>query len=234
MQRNREEYAMHAVTLSGFDGSDLPRFAGDSETPFLAYSARAIAEYIESLEDGPVVLLGHSVGAIVALKATISHPELVSALILEDWGAVHPASMNLSASDRERSASAAAEAMAAMSEDDYYSRFSAMMSQVVSDSGRAQIYIGMLRSGYGAAGHGAYEMHVLDLRPHLRELQLPMLGLFAIYPGTNAGARRQQVGELLAGAVNLELMWFENTSHWVHEEKPLAFDAAVRSFLSKL
>ena len=61
---------------------------GRSEAPPGGYDldsfARDAANLLTSLDAAPAALLGHSLGARVALRVAVLHPELVSRLILED------------------------------------------------------------------------------------------------------------------------------------------------------
>lgn len=73
--------------LTGLDGYalDLPGFGSSPEPPAVwdtrEYAA-AVAGALAEMTDAPVVLLGHSFGARVAVRLAASRPELVSALVL--------------------------------------------------------------------------------------------------------------------------------------------------------
>ena len=66
-------------------GVDLLGF-GDSAQPFLVQDNRTWAQQvlhlIEQRIQEPVVIVGHSLGALVGLTAAVSRPELVKALVL--------------------------------------------------------------------------------------------------------------------------------------------------------
>ena len=61
---------------------------GDGDVSPDAYVADA-AEFLRGLALGPVTVLGHSMGGVVAFKLAARHPELVSALVVEEGGALN-------------------------------------------------------------------------------------------------------------------------------------------------
>ena len=77
-----EGYRVIAPDLPGYGGSG--QSSGDYSLPF--YSA-AIADFIETLDCGPVILSGLSLGGGIALHLALERPELLEALIPVDaWG----------------------------------------------------------------------------------------------------------------------------------------------------
>ena len=67
---------------------DLPGFGRSDKGGQLDYTltglAGAIAELIEVLELGPVALIGHDWGAVIALELAASRPEQVTRVVLID------------------------------------------------------------------------------------------------------------------------------------------------------
>ena len=95
--------AVHGITGSGLSYGAMARWlppqwslvapdlrgrGGSTDTGHegLAGHARDVVAVIEHAADGPVVLVGHSMGAYVALLAAADRPDLVSRLILVDGG----------------------------------------------------------------------------------------------------------------------------------------------------
>lgn len=71
-------YHVFAITLRGH---------GDSEKPMSGYDikdfADDIAAFIKANDLGPTVVVGHSMGSLVAQSVAVNYPSLVSALVLE-------------------------------------------------------------------------------------------------------------------------------------------------------
>lgn len=66
-----------ALDLPGFGASPLPTVAGGAR-----YYAELLAPVLGQISDGPLVLVGHSNGGNIALVLAVTHPELVSALVV--------------------------------------------------------------------------------------------------------------------------------------------------------
>lgn len=68
---------VYSVDLPGFGG--LPRPEGEVDVASMAY---ALAEVIASLSVGPVILVGHSMGAQWTVELAVARPDLVAQLII--------------------------------------------------------------------------------------------------------------------------------------------------------
>ncbi len=79
-----ESFHVFAVDLRGHGGSSRPE----------AYSFAAMREdvigVLEQLDVGPVTLIGHSMGGVIAYRVAIDRPELVSRLVIEDVSPPYP------------------------------------------------------------------------------------------------------------------------------------------------
>lgn len=73
------DFAIYLLDLPGFGGSTLPK------TPFHVQDyTNLISGFIEKLDLGKVILIGHSFGGRIATKLAAQKPELVEKLILVD------------------------------------------------------------------------------------------------------------------------------------------------------
>lgn len=73
-----EQYRVITIDLLGFGASPKPRDA----TYSLADHTTAVAETLTAVIDRPAVIIGHSMGCLVAAQLSIDHPQLVSRLAL--------------------------------------------------------------------------------------------------------------------------------------------------------
>jgi len=67
----------YLIDLPGFGQSALPNEAWDS-----ADYAKSVAEWLQTLDKKPTIIIGHSFGCRVGLQMAVQYPELVSGLIL--------------------------------------------------------------------------------------------------------------------------------------------------------
>jgi pimeloyl-ACP methyl ester carboxylesterase len=74
-----ERYRVYAPDLPGFGRSPL---AGRRSS--IAANVDVLTRLIARLSDGPIVLIGNSMGGLIAIGVAAMHPELVSALVLVD------------------------------------------------------------------------------------------------------------------------------------------------------
>jgi pimeloyl-ACP methyl ester carboxylesterase len=82
--RVSEERPVVAVDLRGHGGSDWP---GRYSIQLFADDVRAA---LDERGEGPVDLVGHSLGGLVACKIAAARPDLVRRMVLEDVGVPYP------------------------------------------------------------------------------------------------------------------------------------------------
>ena len=89
------DFALHVEPLAAHGPVITPDLRGHGRSTKLGtlegYSvdrlAADLAAFIEQTVDGPVDLLGHSMGGAVSLRVTLAHPHLVRSLVLMDTSA---------------------------------------------------------------------------------------------------------------------------------------------------
>jgi pimeloyl-ACP methyl ester carboxylesterase len=77
--RLAERHRVYAVDLPGFGRSPL---AGRRSS--IAANVDVLTRVIASLSDGPIVLIGNSMGGLLSIAVAAMHPDLVSGLVLVD------------------------------------------------------------------------------------------------------------------------------------------------------
>ena len=234
MDRNRDRYTMYAVTLPGLGGSKPIEISETATgTPLLDAYANIVARYLlgERLKD--LVIVGHSVGAAVGLKVVLDHTSVAKKLFLVDWGAIHPESLNLSPEEKIQRAENSRLEILKTSDDEFQTRWSGMIPKFIANPRRVPTYQQMFRTvSRRASAQIAYEMVVYDLRPRLSEIKIPMAAVFGIPTGADSKARRDQALSVIKNAPNPQIAFFEDSGHWIMEDRPDEFDRAVHEFVS--
>ncbi|MCI0490812.1 MAG: alpha/beta hydrolase [Blastocatellia bacterium] len=234
MERNKNLYTMHAVTLPGLGGI-LPYIIPEDAkgTPLLDRYAADVASYIRRRGLKNVAIIGHSVGATVTLKVALDHPGVVSKVFLVDWGAVHPVSLGLSEEEKIRRAEKRRADVRAMSDEAFHAQWPPMVSSEFKDPERAPVYLDMFNKiDRMNSAQLSYEMMIHDMRGRLAELKIPLGAVFAMFAGSDPEARRKEARTVTEGARDFQLVFFDETGHWVMEDRPSEFDRVVAEFLS--
>lgn len=214
---------------------DLPNHGASEWTETFDYVEQAdlVAEHLRSTvaNDGPVHLVGHSMGGKIAMVLALRHPELVSRLAVVDVSPVARESMD----EFDHLISS----LSRLDVDQLSSRAEA--DEFLKDPIPEKMVRGFLLQSLIRSGDGFRWRVNLNL---LHE-SLPTVGSFPEFGGERfdnpvlwiAGANSDYVQEEYEPAMRelfprVSLTTIKDAGHWVHAEKPEVFSAVLRAFFT--
>jgi esterase len=189
-----------------------------------AYMADA-AEFLRGLDLGPLIVLGHSMGGVVAHRLAARHPDLVRALVVEEGGALnrqpeipHPV---LDVRDWPRRAPTLADLRRQVEDRGIpdASYFLESAAEYPDGWGFLFDYDDMVKSQQALIGDWWSDW----LASTCPALLIHGLDSFVL-PTTMAR-------QMAARRPSTTLREFPGCGHWVHDDAPTAFAQAVRDFL---
>ena len=211
---------------------DLRGFGESEVTPGIVYTEEFVADVMALLDELQIqraVLLGFSMAGQVAMQLIESHPERVSALIVND---TVPQAEDAAGRRRRH---VAADGIVSGGMDSYGE---AVLPQMMWEENVerlpevARTVLGMIRAappeGATAAMRGRAERN--DFVETLKAFDKPALVITGDHDAFDGGAA-QRMSELLPHG---ELAVISNSGHTPNMENPTEFDAALGAFLDKL
>ena len=206
---------------------DLPGYGRSPrrETPLdLADQAALLADWLRARETGPVVLVGHSMGGVVAQLLAEQHPALVRALVDVDG--------NITVGDCGYSGGVAAQSLAAFLDDGY----EALLAQVWAEGAESPAsrgYYASIRLADPRLYHANSADLVArsrrgDLARRLAALAVPVLYVAGV-PGGVCAETHAQLRQ--AGVSKVDIA---PSGHWPFLDQPGQFTAALATFLERL
>lgn len=260
MRRNAGTYTMHAVTLAGVGESKAPP-TPDAETAkwsddvWLSDAERSLVAAIAGLKlEKPPVVMGHSLGGLLALRLALRHPEAVRGAVMLDAYAAWPLA---------GAAALPVEARRTMVDNQMASWFDSAMAGNDMAGLKRMFQTGTLNEGRGtvlaqmAAKTPAdvskrymLELCASDLTGELGGLKVPVLVMAAIPPAPPAppalpegmeavsNDRREQTREMwrtqfrTANQVTLEFV--EGSGHFIMDDQPGRMDVLLGLYLDRV
>lgn len=212
---------------------DLPNHGRSSWTDTFSYAATAdrIAEHLaeEFAADGPVHVVGHSMGGKVAMLLALRHPELVQRLVVVDISPTPStgagefehllgslAGLEVDALTRRADAD---EQLSEAIPDERVRGFLLQNLRSSSDGFTWQANLGLLRDELAAIGGFPEVAETFD---H------PVLWMAGERSGYVTEDAEPEMERLFPRTVQVTI---KGAGHWVHSEKPEAFVSALRTFL---
>jgi pimeloyl-ACP methyl ester carboxylesterase len=219
-----DAFAGHTVVLPDYAGGGETT-APDGEPLTLDLLAEQVAAAARDAVDGPVDLVGYSLGAMVAATVAAHHPDLVRRLVLvAGWPGPDDARHQLAIDLWLR---------LERTDHDLFNRFlqlsclSAPFLSGLGEAGVAGLLAGAPPITPGMRLHMELDL-VADVRDLLPKISAPTLVVGLTRDQVVPVERARQVHEAVPGSAYAEI----DTGHLVMFERPQEFVEAVRGFLS--
>ncbi|MBK9187753.1 MAG: alpha/beta hydrolase [Phycisphaerales bacterium] len=239
MERNEEVYTMHALTPPGYGGTPAPPPKPEGEYGAWENNAvEAVQRYIHEQGIQRALLLGHGMGGRIATMVAVQHPEVVAGVILVNTQFGWSLPNNDSATTQERVEFITNEMIPKMNrvpEQEWQRRRKLSYSRVCIDKARAAELEAMaMRTTRSVEDGYIIDFAYRDLRPLLKELRVPVLLIEA--NGLNDAPKnfrdhQEALGRTHAAMIpNGKMVLFRQTRHFAFDDRPEAFDRAIRLF----
>ncbi|MEL7474254.1 MAG: alpha/beta hydrolase [Planctomycetota bacterium] len=238
-ERQSERFTLHAITLAGFAGAPAPQEPGSDEgTPWLDGAVRDVAAYIRDEQLAGSIVVGHSLGGLVAYRLAIEHPDLIAgAVAIDAPPAVPIGDRRLEPEERlELVRGVLAPALRAQSNDAWLAQQRSSWMAMVGDSARGEALLETsLKTPRSVSERYALEMFKTDLRGPLEGVRVPVLAVAALPDDEpNADAIRAVWAEQLAPAERVSLRFVEDSRHFIMDDQPEALDETIGAFIAEL
>jgi pimeloyl-ACP methyl ester carboxylesterase len=232
------DHAVYVLTLPGFDGRPA---AGP--TPFATAQA-AVAKLIAQRRLDKPVIVGHSLGATIALALAEEQPAAVGGVVAIDGLPVFPGTENMEAAQRMAMAEGMKARMAGTNAQVFAAQQQAYMRGVgVVDMGKADDLAKLTaRSDPASVAQYMADDLKLDLRPGLKNIVAPVL-LIAPWFDLDKTVQGQTITQadkleyyrgLMAGTPKLEVATVAPARHFAMIDQPQQVNDAIRKYLSSL
>jgi pimeloyl-ACP methyl ester carboxylesterase len=226
-------YQCHVLTLAGFAGQ--PAING----PFLGKVRDGIVKYIrEKKLDHPVVI-GHSLGGMMAFWVAETAPADVGPIIAVDGVPFFSALMNPAATSESTRANA--EQLRSMYDalppEKFIENNHQFLGMMVTASSNVDFVASLGdKSNPKAVGQAFYDLVTTDLRPNLKSIRSPVLliGSDAMASGEEAKTKTHEAyAAQVATVPHHKLVFAHNARHFIQLDDPAFFYSQIDSFLKE-
>jgi N-formylmaleamate deformylase len=224
-------FRLHLVNLPGFAGTTV------TGGPPLGTARTDVVGYMESLGEGSVVVIGHSVGAFVGFWVASQRPELVRRLVAIDGVPYLPALFFPLATPAAMApmASQTREYFAAMTPAQLRQALEGTLTPMIPDRGKRETVLRQAAlSSAAALGAAQYEVSTVDLREAVGKITAPVLllvGTRDIPPSIDreglVSAYRMQVSRI----PRHQIEWLPKAGHFAFVDQPDEVLTRIGGFL---
>jgi pimeloyl-ACP methyl ester carboxylesterase len=232
--RLKAQYRLHLVQIAGFAGAPV---AGNATTPMLVPIRDGIAAYIQQSHLHKPVIVGHSLGGLLAMMIADAHPELVDRLVIVDslpfFGMLSGPQATVESVTPV--AARVRDQLLGQSQADFAKgEAQAMAGLMKSQGGDARAALAAAQaSDHSVVAHAMYEDWTTDMRPRLAGLKAKVLVLYAF--DTTMGLPQAVIDGLYGNAygalADKQLVRIDGSYHFIQIDQPDRFHEELGKFL---
>ncbi|MFL6549979.1 MAG: alpha/beta fold hydrolase [Povalibacter sp.] len=222
----------HTFTLAGFAGQS------PDATPGLDAWTDSIRRYIDGLPSHRAVLIGHSLGGVLALKLAIDDPDQVDRVVILDSLPYLPAAMfpGATVDNVKPQAQQTRQMIANQSVEDFRASQQQALGTMTNQSQRVpDLLAWSMASDRQTLAAAYYDMFTTDLRSDIAKIHVPTLVLVPWDTGqpqdtaTTLDLYRKQYAKLEGAQVKV----VKGSRHFLTFDQPIATNWAIDEFLGK-
>jgi pimeloyl-ACP methyl ester carboxylesterase len=224
---HHSDWDNHVVTLNGFGGGTEAPQALEN---VVEGAALDIAAYLEAENLDDVVLVGHSMGAQVALLTAGAAADRVSHVVVVDSAPFFSGLMQPGVTPEMMAPQAAAFAqqISALPRDAYLGMMAqGLCVQSMTQEGQAQVMDWIEGADQTAVAIATAELMAADFAPRLAEVEAPVTLLYAEFPEMAPEQIRSMFVRQYEGKVDLEARGVADSRHFIMLDQPERFYAEI-------
>jgi pimeloyl-ACP methyl ester carboxylesterase len=225
-------YRVHRIQISGFGGEPA---RGNAEGPILDGVVAELHDYIAANRLERPMVVGHSIGGLLALMLAQRHPDDVSRALIVDALPFYGMLFGPRATVESVGPSAVAfrDRIAAMSDEAWRAEQGSTLAMLAANEAeRPRLLEDSLASDRGVVARAIYEDVVTDMRPALPAMRTPLTVVYAVNPFATEATFGALMRAGYAGAPNLRLIPVEPSHHFVMLDQPGRFATILTEFLA--
>jgi len=229
IRRLAPTHAVYVLTLAGFSGRPAV------PTPLIDHVVADIARFVRDNQLDRPTIIGHSLGAFVAFRLAIAHPDLIGGLIAVDGFPVFSPLAEADAGGRAAAAKKLAQELAVgKNPAEFHAALLNFLTARMNDPVQAAQAADLAaRSDPEATAEYIIEMLSADLRPELSKLTMPVLALVAensYKRGLPEPEIRAFYARVLSNAPQGSIALIRNARHFAMVDQPDVVAAAIEGF----